>query len=164
LVHSELIAEVSYSYPLPLQFVFGMLGTLGISIVVNIPRKYLLPSSLVSACGWTVFVMLTKTGSLHVLACFLAVCTVALIAEAITHITKDAASLFIVPAIFPLVPGVGLYNTMLSLLRDDLSKAADTGVEAIFVAGSIAIALLVVISLTRVLSAIYAGVVSRSRR
>jgi uncharacterized membrane protein YjjP (DUF1212 family) len=161
LVHSELVLETSTQYPLLLQFIFGMLGTVGISIVVNIPRKYLVVASLVSACGWTVFEALMLSGSSHVLASFIAVCVVALIAEIITHTTKEAASLFIIPAIFPLVPGVGLYNTMLSLLRNDFAEAANYGIEALFVAGSIAVALLVVISLTRVLSAIYRNIIKR---
>ncbi|MDR3053223.1 MAG: threonine/serine exporter family protein [Coriobacteriales bacterium] len=163
LVHLGLNADTFTQYLLPLQFLFGMLGTLGISLVVNIPRRYLVPASLISACGYLTITQLLLMGIPHILACFVAACVVALIAEILTHITKEAASLFIVPAIFPLVPGVGLYNTMMSLLRDDLSAAGETGVEAIFIAGSIAVALLVVISLTRVLSAIYNGIFHKNR-
>jgi uncharacterized membrane protein YjjP (DUF1212 family) len=155
LVQSDLAADASFIYPLPLQFMFGLLGTLGVSLVLNIPRRYLAIVSLVAGCGWTIFEILILDGEPYVVACFITVCFIALIAEIITHITKDTASVFIIPAIYLVVPGIGLYNTMLSLLQNDLAKAASSGVESVLIAGSIALALLVAISITRVLSAIY---------
>jgi uncharacterized membrane protein YjjP (DUF1212 family) len=150
--------DVLTAFPLPLGFVFAALGTIGISIFINIPRRLLLLASLPAACSWVTLQLLMFNGSPHVLAVFAAACVVALIAEVFTHITREAAPLFIIPAIFPLVPGLGLYNTMLDLMQGDLIAAAATGSEAIFVAGGIALALLVVISLTRIVRVIFAQV------
>jgi uncharacterized membrane protein YjjB (DUF3815 family) len=94
------------------------------------------------------------TGS-RVLGCFVGACTIALIAEIATRVTKEAATLFIIPAIFPLVPGIAMYSTMRHLIENDFDAALIAGSEALFMAGGIAFALLIVISLTRITSVVY---------
>jgi uncharacterized membrane protein YjjB (DUF3815 family) len=149
------VIDAPASFHIAVQFLFAFLGTLGLSIMVNIPKRYLLLVSLVAACGWLVYsfiidnATLEAAGSMKPIACFAGACTVALLAEVFTRITRDAATVFIIPAIFPFVPGIGMYNTLSFVLNNDITSAVHVGMETIFMAGSIAFALLVVISLTR---------------
>ena len=57
--------------------------------------------------------------------------------------------MFIIPGIIPLVPGAPLYYTMREILINDLNSAAQLAAQVVFMAGSIALALLLVASLTR---------------
>ncbi|MCL1798734.1 MAG: threonine/serine exporter family protein [Eggerthellaceae bacterium] len=148
-------ADTPLSLIIPLQFLCAFVGTMGIAVIVDIPRRYLVVAGLIAACGLLVYDVAVLEGSSRIVGCFLATCTVALLAEISTRVTRDAASLFIIPAIFPLVPGKVMYNAMLQLIDNDLDAAMATGLEALFVAGSIAVALLVVISLTRITSSLY---------
>ena len=111
----------------------------------------MLPACLIAACGWACSYFLISNGSSPILGCFTGACVVSMLAEIATHISKKTATIFIIPAIFPLVPGIGLYNTMLNLISGNLELAAQTGSQALFVAGGIAVGLLVVISLSRLL-------------
>ena len=56
---------------------------------------------------------------------------------------KQAATVFTIPAIMPLVPGSRIFYTMAYLIAGDLKTAAIAGAETIFLAGAIAIGLLV---------------------
>ncbi|MDR1422884.1 MAG: threonine/serine exporter family protein [Coriobacteriales bacterium] len=146
--------DVTVWLPIPLQFVFAIVGTLGVSIIVNIPRRYLLPTSLIAACGWAIFYSFIFYGNSRLFGCFLGACLVALLAEVCARLSKEAATLFIIPAIFPLVPGIGMYNTMLQLIEGNYDLAVRIGAEALFMAGGIALALLVIISLARIARAV----------
>ena|GEM_PF-38104 len=150
-VHPDVYHEFFY----PLLLVFAFLGTVGIAIIVNIPRRYLVSAGAIAACGWAVYELAIMTGNSRIIACFLGTCVIALIAEIVTRITKNTATLFIIPAIYPLVPGKIMFAAMLEMINNNLDAAVSIGLEAVLVAGSIAVALLIVISLTRIIAMVY---------
>ena len=55
----------------------------------------------------------------------------------------------IIPGILPLVPGLGLYNTMYSLVQKDYALAVSTGTDTLFKSGGIAIGILIITSFTK---------------
>ena len=54
--------------------------------------------------------------------------------------------------ILPLIPGIGLYNTMLSLIQKNYSLAMSKGTDALFLSAAIALGVLVVTSFVRTLN------------
>lgn len=66
---------------------------------------------------------------------------------------KAPANIFSLIGIVPLVPGGGLYQTMLALVMDDYSAALSTGVQTMLIAGAIALAIAVVAVFFRALPA-----------
>jgi uncharacterized membrane protein YjjP (DUF1212 family) len=154
--------DVLSSFGLAPEFLFALLGTMGISVSVNIPRRRLVLAAFIAACGWLLRTVLHNGDYSPIIACFVAACLVAVFAEIATRLTKEAATLFIIPAIFPLVPGKGMYDTMAHLIVNDYNSAMSMGLQTLFVAGAIALGLLVVISLSRVAAVAYRGVFKRS--
>ena len=150
------------NYPLYLHFIFALIGTLGFCILFHVPPRHMASASIGGALGWITFVYLTSNGSTGIAACFLGACVVSALAEFFSRAGKEATILFIIPGIIPLVPGAPLYYTMRSLLDNDFVAAARLGTEALFMAGSIAIALLLVASITRILMAITIGFRAKS--
>ncbi|WP_027400463.1 threonine/serine exporter family protein [Anaerovorax odorimutans] len=142
------------SYPLYAHFIFAFFSTLGFCFLFHVPKKHLISSAFIGGCGWTLFKYLVMNGESNVISCFLGSCLVALLAEIFSRAGKDATTLFIIPGILPLVPGAGMYNTMQYVLENDLEGAAAVGSETLFMAGSIALALLIIASLTRITVAI----------
>jgi len=141
-------------YPLYIHFIFSFIGTLGFCILFHVPPRHMIPASFGGALGWIAYVYLTSNGTSTIAACFLGACVISALAEIFSRAGKEATTLFIIPGIIPLVPGATLYYTMRSLLANDFEAAARLGTEALFMAGSIAIALLLIASLTRILMAI----------
>lgn len=137
-----------------LQFIFAFASTIGFSIIFNIPRRHILPASLCGACGWLAFQYLLSIGEAMVFACFMGACIVSILSEIFCRFFKEASTVFIIPGILPLVPGAGMYHTMLSLLNKDFSATAEIGTQTLLMAGSIAIAILIISSFIRTISLI----------
>lgn len=134
-----------------LQFVFSFFSTMGFAVLFNIPKNEILKASLVGATGWIFYSYFYDGFHSLIFASFIGACVVAVISEIFARIFKDAVTVFIIPGILPLVPGTGMYNTMLAIIEQDFYRAALTGTETIFVAGSIAAAILIVSSITRMI-------------
>jgi len=142
------------SYPLIQHFFFAFLGTLGFCILFHVPLKHIVPASFGGSAGWVAYVYFTNGGTAPIAACFASACLVSLLAEFFSKAGKEATTIFIIPGIIPLVPGAPLYYTMRAILTGDFDAAAYFGTQALFMAGSIAIALLLIASLTRLFGAI----------
>lgn len=132
-----------------LPFIFAFCSTVGFCIIFHVPKKHIIPAALVGACGWVTYSYCIASNSGSVLGCFAASCTVALLSDIFSRLFKDAATIFIIPGILPIVPGANMYYTMLAILERDLDKTASIGTETLLMAGAIAVALLMVMSIIR---------------
>lgn len=133
-------------------FLFAFSSTIGFSILFHVPKKHIIPAGFAGALGWLTYTYFIVSGSGSVLACFAGTCIVAVISDLFSRTFKDAATIFIIPGILPLVPGANMYYTMLAILEGNVEKTASIGTETILMAGSIAVALLVVASVVKLLS------------
>lgn len=121
-------------------------GTLGYAVVYNVPKKQLFLVGLTGCSGYLVYML---CGDYEILGCFLGACVVAILAEIFSRARKDAATLFIIPGIIPLVPGAKLYNMVLLLMQHNYIEAANLGVLVLSYAGGIAMAILLISSTVR---------------
>ncbi len=133
-------------------FLFAFCSTVGFCILFHVPKKHILSASFVGGCGWLAYTYFVISGSSNILACFVGSCVVALLSDLFSRAFKDAATIFIIPGILPLVPGANMYYTMLAILDGDIQKTASVGTETILMAGAIAVALLVVASVIKLLA------------
>ncbi|MDD4773178.1 MAG: threonine/serine exporter family protein, partial [Eubacteriales bacterium] len=74
-------------------------------------------------------------------AYFLGTLFVAAIGEIMARVMKIPSSVFVIPAIIPLVPGYGLYLSMLLLVQNDFYGFIKTGTQTLFAAGIMAFAI-----------------------
>lgn len=134
--------------PLYLHFIFAFMATVGYSIFFNVPRKQLLYCGIAGAAGWVVYIISNNILFNPVFSNFLASLTVTLTSEKLARKLKKPAILFIIPGIIPLVPGLGLYKTMLSFVQGDYNLAISKGIETLLVSGAIALGIMVTTSLS----------------
>lgn len=132
-----------------INFFFSFLATVGFSIFFNSPKKSLLPAGIIGAIGWTVYIILFNFTKNSILSNFLAATLISLLSEILARKMKFPAILFVIPGILPLIPGLGLYNTMLSLVEGSYSNAISIGTDALFVSASIAMGVLLITSLVK---------------
>lgn len=135
-------------------FLFAFCSTIGFCILFHVPKKHIISASFVGACGWLAYSYLAETGAGSIVACFVGSCVVAFFSELFARIFKDAATIFIIPGILPLVPGANMYYTMLAILEGNSQKTAAIGTETLLMAGAIAVALLAVASVYKLVSQI----------
>ena len=125
------------------EFIFAFLGTLGFTFIFNVPLRHIPVASFVGGAGWVVFQIADAMGCGVAIACFFGACTVGLTSDIASKVFKEAATIFVIPGVLPLVPGAGTYYTMLAVIEGNLDQAAAKGIETLAMAGAIALGLLV---------------------
>ena len=116
-----------------------------------VPKKSIPKAALAGALGWITFVYFNEVFNSTVGASFMGACVVASVSEIFARIFQEAITVFIIPAIIPLVPGSGMYYSMLAIIEDDYSRFASVSSETLFIAGSISVAILLISSITRII-------------
>lgn len=145
-------------------FLFAFVSTVGFCILFHVPKKHIITASFVGACGWVTYTYFTTSGDGKVVACFAGSCIVAILSDIFSRSFKEAATIFIIPGILPLVPGSGMYYTMIAILEGNYQETASVGTETLLMAGSISVALLVVASVIKVLVLIVTQIVLTVRK
>lgn len=123
-------------------FIIGFISGIGFTSIISVPKRGMLIASVISGIGWLGYNLGVSIGYDKITAAFLAAAAIEALSEISSRIFKDAATVYIVPAILPLVPGAGMYYAMLAFIEKDYQLAARTANEAFFMAGAIALALL----------------------
>lgn len=128
-----------------MSFLLAFAGTMIPAIVLHVERKLLPWAGLCGGLGYVVSVMATPGfGIPGYLQVFLGAVVVALLSEILARRLKTPALTFCIPAIFPLVPGIGAYQTMQLTVSQQWQKAAASGVSTAAATFSIAFGLMLV--------------------
>jgi uncharacterized membrane protein YjjB (DUF3815 family) len=128
-----------------LSFLLAFAGTMIPAIVLHVERKLLPWAGLCGGLGYLVSVMATPgAGIPGYLQVFLGAVVVGLFSEIFARRFKTPALTFCIPAIFPLVPGIGAYQTMQLTVAGEWQKAAASGVSTAAATFSIAFGLMLV--------------------
>lgn len=130
-------------------FIFSLLSTSGFAVLFSIPKDSIFRSGFVGALGWVIFYITSTYFKSTIAGTFFAAITVGMLGELLARYYKKPATVYIVPGIVPLVPGAGMYYTMLALVGKDFSLAANRGTETFFLAAAISIGIIASTSLSR---------------
>lgn len=132
------------------EFLIAAICSISFAILFNCPKEELISSGLCGGMGWLLYSIIKTLTSSSSLSVLFAAIAVGLLGEALAHRNKKPATVFIVPGIIPLVPGYGLYYTMLTVIESGLGEASSIGIETIFAAISIASGLIISSALGKV--------------
>ena len=100
-------------------FFFAFLATVAFGVLFQGPKRILWGSGLIGGLGWVVFIGLKGIFSIHSFSAnFLATVIIALASEIFARLQKEPVTAFEIPAIIPLVPGLGMYKGMTLILQD----------------------------------------------
>ena len=128
--------------------VCAFMGTVGFAMMFNVPKRYYLSCGMTGAVGWLVYKGVHVYASSAV-ASFLAALMVVLISRMLTVRMKCPITIFLVSGIIPLVPGAGVYYPAYYLVMNQLSMAAQKGMESIKIAFGIVLGIAFIISIPR---------------
>ena len=126
-----------------MQFIAAAVGTFGFSVLFRVPEKYYLDCSLIGGAGWLVcWILDNGVHTWTFLATLLATLFVTLASRLWAAKRKSPATMFLLPAIFPLVPGVGIYKTVYYLIMDEMELGVENGRMAFAAAVAIVIGIM----------------------
>lgn len=134
--------------PIYLNFTFAFLATVGFAVYFSAPRVSLIPSGIIGGLGWLLYIFLFKWNDNAVISTFFAAGFVAFLGEVLARKLKNPATVFTIPGILPLAPGVGIYNTMLYMVQKEFELGFSKGVDTLSISAAIALGILVVTSIT----------------
>ena len=139
------------SHLLPLLWAAG--GTVGFALLFDCKLRDVPLAAVGAVLGWGVYSLALEAGSPKT-AFFAAALVIGLWAEIVAVVVRRPASIYIVCAILPIVPGSGMYQTMLESVNGDLPGSLQAGFETLMAAGAIAAGLAVSSAISRLLSLI----------
>lgn len=125
-----------------LEFIFCFGATVFFALLMSAPSKSILPTSVIAALGYAGCMYIARSKS-ELLGYLVATVFICICGEVCARIMKFPALIFVFPAIIPLVPGIGLYETVLAFVKNDIQKGLNLGTRtmliAIVIAASIAV-------------------------
>lgn len=131
--------------------IYALLATLGFGVLFNIKGKNLIFASLGGAITWFIYLLSLKLNTSIMIALFLAALGAGIYSEILARILKAPVTIFSICSVIPLVPGGGMYYTMLASVQGDINKFLNTGLDTLASAGAIAVGILLASFFTKLI-------------
>ena len=119
------------------EFIVAMFATISFAILFNAPRKEVISCGLTGDLGWVVYYGMTQHAINSVLASLVATFCLTILARCFAVIRKSPVTMYLLPGIFPLVPGAGIYYTAYYLFIGNNELSGFKGLETLEIAGAI---------------------------
>ena len=123
-------------------------GGVGFTIVYNLKGHLMFLSPLGGVLGLVVFHLCAPLNN-DIIQYFFATIALSIYAEFMSRRCKTPVTVFLIVALLPLVPGGGLYYTMEYCINGDITMFIQEGLHTFFIAGSLAMGIILVSSIVR---------------
>lgn len=115
-------------------------GTLGYAIMLNAPKRTVLPASLIALLGYVIYAVLyqlTPVGEIS--SYFIATVIISVICELEARVMRMPSTIFLLTALVPLVPGYTFYCVMQAMVENNGPAVASYGLKAVQIVAVIAV-------------------------
>ena len=123
-------------------------GTAAFALLFGVPKKYYGCCAAGGAISFAVYLGCMRLVS-ETISIFIATMAVVFFARMISNRKNCPSSLFLVPGIFPLVPGAGIYWTSYYVVQGNYHEAFSCGVTAIKAVAAIVVGIVVVFEIPK---------------
>ena len=120
----------------------AFLSSFGFCYLLEVPRRLILPSSLMAVPCWVLYLLGCILGFSSSWAALLSSATVYLLAYSLARTLKAPVSVFLITGILPLVPGFKIYRTIYFMITNE-GSASEALVDTLLMAGAIALGIFV---------------------
>lgn len=134
-----------------IKVILAFIISLCFGVMMEVPRKFLLHISVISAIGRLIYILFTENGYSEVVSTFAATFAIAILSHSLARMVKAPVTVFLITGILPLVPGMGMYQMVNYFLRDERSNSLDAAISTFMIAGSIALAIFLVDSVFKLI-------------
>jgi uncharacterized membrane protein YjjB (DUF3815 family) len=134
--------------------IFAFITSITFGILFNIRGKNLFFAAIGGGIGWFVNLFMTYLGLSSITAVFIASLIISTYSEIMARVCKSPVSIFLIPCLIPLVPGGGMYYTMLESIQGEAIVALEKGMNTLSIAISLVMGIILVSSLTKLIFSI----------
>lgn len=135
-----------------IQTFVSFIASLGFGIIFNIKGKNLIFAALGGGLSWFCYLCFSRQNISDVLSFFLSSVIFSIYSEICARLLKTPVTTIVICALIPLVPGAGMYYTMYETITGNVSGAIELGLTTIANAGSLALGVIFVSTITRQIS------------
>ena len=132
-----------------IEVISAFIASFAFGIIFNIKNKNLFFAALCGSLGWFVYKLSLHLGFTDTIALFLASISLSTYSEIFARILKTPVTTFVVVALIPLVPGGGMYYTMVEAITGNVMSFLEIGIKTIASAGVLAIGVILVSTVTK---------------
>ena len=143
----------SLVWPAWAQALAVFVGCYGFAILFNIHGRGMALCALGGMATWMIYLLCQSLGLDVYTMNLYATLFAALYSEVMARVRRCPVTPYLVIALFPLLPGAGVYYTMSLGLQGEMLDALRKGLETAGIAGSLAVGILLVSTVFRVLTA-----------
>lgn len=125
-----------------LRAVFGaFVGTVGFAMLVHVPGRAWFMSGVIASFSYLLYWFMTYLGLADPMSVFIGSLFGSLAGLLCARKMKIIGTVYLMSAVVPVVPGLGLYRMMAALGRQQLAAGAMTGLQAMITIAMIALGL-----------------------
>lgn len=135
-----------------IQVVGAFFGIISVSIIYGIDRKFFKYCGLAGAIGWLIYLVMDYVTGSEELRIYFATLAVALMAHIFARVLKAPVTMFLIPGILPLVPGLGMYRSVYNLIMVSNTMAGHYLLDTLQAAGCIALAIFTMDTIFRMIN------------
>ena len=133
-----------------LKLITAFIGTVGIAMLSNIRGKKLIFAGLGGLVSWLMVMAAEQTTLIEVIRTFFVSVAATAYAETMARIFKCPATVFLVSAVFPLLPGGKLYYTMIYAINGEMLSFLNMGFQALYTSIAIGLGIMAISSFFKV--------------
>ena len=131
------------------RIICALFATVFIAVLFQVRKENIFAAAIGGGLGCLVNECGLALGLGTFFSIFLASLALASYSEIMARVRKTTVTTFLISGLFPLVPGAGMYYTMLAIVHNDLSEALSTGISTLSTAAVMALGILFVSTLSR---------------
>ena len=130
---------------------FAYIATTAFAVLFNAPKRTLVPAGVTGAIGWAFYILMRDYMAYSSpLSIFCGTVALSLMSELFARIFRQPVTVFAIPGIVPLVPGLSIYQGMYYIMMSAYSIGIEKLIRASMEAGAISFGILLVSGLFRV--------------
>lgn len=131
-----------------MSIIYATLAAFGFGIFFNLRKSKLWVAALGGGIGWTAFSIAAVLGG-DLAQYFVASTVITLYAEIMARVQRAPVTIYLVPALIPLVPGGLIYKAMLHALNGENELFISVGIHSLIITGALALGIVTVSSMMR---------------
>ncbi len=127
----------------------GFLSCLGFGVLFNIKGNNLIIAGIGGSIGALVYHVMLCMGASEILSMFIGSVSFSLYSEILARIYKTPVTTFLICSLIPLVPGGGMYRTMLLAIQGKAFEALTMGLNTLSIAGVLVLGIMIVSTIVK---------------
>ena len=146
-----MIPVLSHLLLLLYHFVFSFISSVSFAIICDVPRKTLVTGGIIGAIGWCGYWEMWSHGQSVFMSSLVCSLLLANTSQICGIKFKNPLTVYFVPGLVPVVPGVTVYDAFRTLLLDEYSTSAKIFLNCFYGAVGLAVGIIIADSIFRVI-------------